>query len=182
MITLHNCLLSKYRTSVQISWANAHWRMPEKKRIWTVYLSKHSVLRKTENKKNKKKKNSMQGIIFTTGTKDKMDPSTSATTNCQLRIRLSCRACLNKPVNMALLTSCNGVPCQAKCCVFSSQVMANWFYTATIFCQDFRERQRFNISHKVAGRYVTGEVCVPARLTIQVNLKNPLLEGPHHKP
>lgn len=132
---------------------------------------------KKDSEWKKLKRTSMRGIIFTTGTKDKMDPSTSATTNCQLRIRLSCRACLNKPVNMALLTSCNGVSCQAKCCVFSSQVMANWFHTATIFCQAtaFRERQRFNISHKVAGQYLTTEACVPDRLTIQVNSKNPLL-------
>lgn len=169
MITLHNCLLSKYRTSVQISWANAHWRMPEKKkkRIWMLFLSKHSVLRK-------KKKPSMRGIIFTTGTKDKMDPSTSATTNCQLRIRLSCRACLNKPVNMALLTSCNGVPCQAKCCVFSSQVTANWFYTATIFLSSWLTSERdkgLTYRTRRQDSIYTTEARVPARPTIQVNLE-----------
>lgn len=85
-----------------------------------AYMSKHSVLKRLR----MKKKNSMREI-FTMGTKDQMDPSTSATTNCQLRIRLSRQACLNKPVNMALLTCCNGVPCQAKWYAFSSQVMAN---------------------------------------------------------
>lgn len=67
----------------------------------------------------------MRGIILTTGTKDKMDPSTSATTNCQLRIRLCRQACLSKPVNIALLTSHNAAAYQAKRCVFSFQVMAN---------------------------------------------------------
>lgn len=52
----------------------------------------------------------MHGIIVAAGTKDKMDPSKSATTNCQLRIRSSRQACLNKPVNMALLTPRNGAP------------------------------------------------------------------------
>lgn len=98
----------------------------------------------------KKKKGTMQRIVYTTGTKDKMDRSTSAKTNCQLRIRLSRQACLNKPVNMALLTYCNGVPCQAKCCVFSSQVMANWFYTATVY-QPAEFREILQIIH-TAGR------------------------------
>ena len=155
-ITLHNCSLSKYRlrtSELQISWPNAQWRMPEKKRerrrrkgILMFYLSKHCVQRKTENLR--KEKNSMRGIIFATGTKDKMDPSTSATTNCQLRIRWSRQACLNKPVNMALLTSRNGAPCQAKCCLLLSQVTVNWFYTAKQYFvrrSGFRETQRFNI-------------------------------------
>lgn len=63
----------------------------------------------------KEKKHSMHGIIVAAGTKDKMDPSMSAATNCQLRIRSSRQACLNKPVNMALLTPRDGA--QAKCCL-----------------------------------------------------------------
>lgn len=124
-------------------------------------MSKHSVLRKTGSEKEKEKYGCMQEI-FTTGTKDKTDPSTSATTNCQLRIGLSRRACLNKPVNMAFLTRCNGEPCQAKCCVFSSQVTANWFYTAASFCQatEFIERQLLLCATQAAGQHPTTDACV----------------------
>lgn len=64
-----------------------------------VYLSKQKV-------------KSVRGIIFTTGTKDEMDPFTSATTNCQFKLSLSCRACLCKLVNTALVTSRGAAPCQ----------------------------------------------------------------------
>lgn len=61
---------------------------------------------------NTRGKITMWGIIFTTGTKDKTDSFTSATTNCQFRLSLSCQACLCKLVNTAHVTSCAAAPHQ----------------------------------------------------------------------
>lgn len=61
---------------------------------------------------NTRRKIKMWGIIFTTGTKDETDPFTSATTNCQFRLSLSCQACLCKLVNAAHVTSYAAAPHQ----------------------------------------------------------------------
>lgn len=81
----------------------------------------------------------MWGIIFTTGTKDETDPFTSATTNCQFRLSLSCQACLSKLVNTAHVTSCAAAPCQENWSP-SFPATANPFYVGVRWTQDQHEK------------------------------------------
>lgn len=131
----------------------------------------------------------MRGIAFTTGTKDKMSPSASATTNCQLRIRRSRQAGLNKPVNMALLTSCIGVPRHDKmrCLLIPDDgrlIFLFFFFFPKLAFHVFAFKLptsesdiRFNVPHRWRGRYLAAEMCAPVRLNVWVNLKNHLRNG-----
>lgn len=102
-------VLGTFAVKVQPQKPNAQRGMPLKW-MWGAYLSGNCIIIKAENKK----KNIMRGIIFTTGTKDKTEPSTRAKTICQLKIRSSRQVCLRKPFSLAPLTSCSVLPRQKK--------------------------------------------------------------------
>lgn len=76
-----------------------------------------------------------------------MDLSTRATTNCQLRVRLSRQTRLNKPVNLALLTS---VEYWVRQNVASSLPRRGQIDFFCRFCQPigFRKRRRFNLAQQ----------------------------------
>lgn len=174
MMSLHNCLLIKYclRTVriIGLKFTGECLR----KRFLMVCLSKSYVLRQKE--KRKKNITACEESSLPRGQETRRIPTwvpqqTVLSTDLEQDLDLSSLNHINKPVNMAHVTPCNGMPSL----ILPGEGIVDFTLQLLFLSQpsDFGET---DIYHMVAGSWRRCE------LTFQVNLRNRLLEELCHKP